>query len=145
MIPYDSDNIFTKILNDELPCHKVFEDDQTLVFMDIMPQSPGHCLVVPKRGSRNLFDADEATLAHVMAVTKQVAAAAMTAFEADGIEVKQYNEAPAGQTVFHLHVHVVPRYLDRSPASHAGDTADHAELARQAARLADAMTFNQKD
>ena len=142
MIPYDSDNIFTKILNNELPCHKVFEDDQTLVFMDIMPQSPGHCLVVPKRGSRNLFDADEATLAHVMAVTKQVAAAAMTAFEADGIEVKQYNEAPAGQTVFHLHVHVIPRYLDRPLSSHAGNTADHAELARQAAQLAAALTAN---
>ena len=123
---------------------------KTIVLKDISQQNAekGKAYsekLLAKRGSRNLFDADEATLAHVMAVTKQVAAAAMTAFEADGIEVKQYNEAPAGQTVFHLHVHVVPRYLDRSPASHAGDTADHAELARQAARLADAMTFNQKD
>ena len=142
MIPYDSDNIFTKILNDELPCHKVFEDDQTLVFMDIMPQSPGHCLVVPKRGSRNLFDADEATLSHVMAITKQVATAAMKAFNADGIEVKQYNEAPAGQTVFHLHVHIIPRYLDQPLTSHAGGTADHAELARQAAQLTAALTAN---
>jgi histidine triad (HIT) family protein len=99
---YDTNNIFGKILRGEIPCHKVYEDADTLAFMDVMPQATGHTLVVPKSGSRNLLDADPAVLAAVMPVVQTVARAAKQAFAADGITVIQFNEPAAGQTVFHL-------------------------------------------
>ncbi|HYD16333.1 MAG TPA: HIT domain-containing protein, partial [Hyphomicrobium sp.] len=106
---YDSNNVFAKILRGEIPCHKVHEDDDVIVFMDVMPQSPGHALVVPKAASRNILDADPAVLAKVLPVVQKVAKASKAAFAADGISVIQYNEAAGGQSVFHLHFHVVPR------------------------------------
>ena len=110
MTAYDPDNIFTKIIKGEIPCHKVYEDDETLAFMDIMPQSQGHTLVIPKTGSRNLLDADPAVLADLIQKTRTVAAAVMKATGADGFRIMQFNEAPAGQTVFHLHFHIIPIY-----------------------------------
>src|SRR5258707_6373245 len=106
---YDPDNIFAKILRGELPCYKVYEDDKALAFLDIMPRSPGHTLVLPKAPVRNLLDVGADDLAHVMKVVQKIAKAAMTAFAADGITVQQFNEGAGGQVVFHLHVHLIPR------------------------------------
>jgi histidine triad (HIT) family protein len=109
MPSYDPSNIFAKILRGELPCHRVYEDDKTLAFLDIMPRAPGHTLVLPKTPARNLLDIDPADLAHVMQVAQKIAKAAMKVFDADGITVQQFNESAGGQVVFHLHVHVIPR------------------------------------
>ena len=106
---YDPNNIFAKILRGELPCHKVYEDDKALAFLDIMPRAGGHTLVLPKSPARNLLDVDPAELAHVMQVAQKIAKASMTVFGADGITIQQFNESAGGQVVFHLHVHVIPR------------------------------------
>jgi histidine triad (HIT) family protein len=110
MASYDPNNIFAKILRDELPAHKVYEDDKAFAFLDIMPRAPGHTLVIPKAPARNLLDVDADDLAHVMTIAQKIARAAKTAFAADGITVQQFNEAAGGQVVFHLHVHVIPRH-----------------------------------
>ena len=109
MPAYDPNNIFAKILRGELPCHKVYEDDHALAFLDIMPRAPGHTLILPKNAARNLLDIDPDDLAHVHKVAQKVAKAAMTVFGADGITIQQFNESAGGQVVFHLHVHVIPR------------------------------------
>lgn len=118
---YDADNIFAKILRGEIPSVKLYEDADTLAFMDVMPQAPGHLLVIPKTGSRNLLDADPAVLSKLIAVVQKLAVAAKKAFAADGVFVAQFNEPAAGQTVFHLHFHVIPRYDDGAPLKpHSG-------------------------
>jgi len=109
MPSYDNSNIFAKILRGELPCHKVYEDDKALAFLDIMPRAPGHTLVLPKSPARNLLDVDPADLAHVMQVAQKIAKASVKVFDADGITMQQFNESAGGQVVFHLHVHVIPR------------------------------------
>lgn len=136
---YDPSNIFGKILRGEIPAHKVYEDDGALVMMDIFPQSRGHTLVVPKAPSRNLLDADPAALAAVMPLVQKVANAVKRATNADGIRLAQFNEAPAGQTVFHLHFHVIPVYEGKPLAAHAGGKADDAELASLATAIAQAL------
>jgi histidine triad (HIT) family protein len=135
MSGYDPDNIFTKIIAGEIPCHKIYEDEDTLAFMDVMPQSDGHCLVIPKKGSRNLLDAEPMELGNLIVVTQLIAKAAKKAFDADGIVVQQFNEAPAGQTVFHLHFHIVPRYEGRSLRAHSGQMADNELLAAQCEKI----------
>ncbi|CAI9401279.1 hypothetical protein ANOBCDAF_00664 [Pleomorphomonas sp. T1.2MG-36] len=139
MTAYDADNIFAKILSGDIPSHKVYEDDDTLAFMDVMPQSDGHTLILPKTPSRNILDVDPEVLAKVIKVTQKIAKAAVKAFEADGAVVMQYNEAPAGQTVFHLHFHVVPRYLGVPLRPHTGKMADGSLLAGQAEKLKAAL------
>ncbi len=109
MPSYDPNNIFAKILRGELPSYKVYEDDKALAFLDIMPRTTGHTLVLPKAPARNILDVSADDLAHVMMVAQKVAKAAMTAFEADGVTMQQFNEGAGGQVVFHLHVHVIPR------------------------------------
>ncbi len=104
-----------------------------------MPQSPGHTLVLPKAASRNLFDADPATLGRLMAVVQKVAIAAKAAFEADGVRIAQFNEAPAGQTVFHLHVHVIPMREGHRLSHHGGRQEDGAVLAANAEKLRAAL------
>jgi len=136
---YDPNNIFGKILRGEIPAHKVFEDDVVLAMMDIFPQSKGHLLVIPKAPSRNLLDADPAALAAAIPYVQRFAMAAKTALGADGIRVAQFNEAPAGQTVFHLHFHVIPIYVNAELAPHAGGKADDGELAAQAKAIAAAL------
>ncbi len=136
---YDANNIFAKILRGEIPSHKIYEDEHTLAFMDVMPQVDGHCLVVPKTGSRNLLDADPEVLAHVIAVTQKVARAALKAFNADGVQIRQYNETAAGQTVFHLHFHVLPVMEGQIIKPHTGKMADHIALAKQAEALRAAL------
>ncbi|HEV7292145.1 MAG TPA: HIT family protein [Devosia sp.] len=133
---YDPSNIFGKILRNELPCHKVYEDESALVMMDIFPQSRGHVLVIPKEPSRNLFDADPAVLAEVMPLVQRVAIAAKAATGADGVRLAQFNETPAGQTVFHLHFHVIPMYEGVDLGSHGGGKADDGELAELAQEIA---------
>jgi histidine triad (HIT) family protein len=137
---YDRDNVFAKILRGELPCHKAFDDDTALAFMDLFPQTPGHTLVIPKIKARNLFDTPDEELAALIARVKWVAAGVRTALEPDGIVVTQYNGAPAGQTVFHLHFHILPRWVDEEFRTHAhGKRADDAELADLAAKIAAAI------
>ena len=107
---YDTNNIFARILRGELPCHKVYEDEHTLAFMDVMPQAPGHTLVIPKAPARNILDIDADDLGYVAGIAQRIARAGMKAFAADGITVQQFNETAGGQVVFHLHVHVIPRH-----------------------------------
>ena len=138
MSNYDPNNIFAKILRGELPAYKVYEDDKALAFLDIMPRAPGHTLILPKAPARNILDVDPDDLAHVMKVAQKIARAAMTAFEADGVTVQQFNEPAGGQVVFHLHVHVIPRHAGgalKPPASakEAPDVlANHAERLKAA-------------
>lgn len=135
MTAYDPDNIFAKILRGDIPAYKVYEDDDVLAFMDVMPQSDGHTLILPKTSARNILDVEPDVLAKVIKVTQKIAKAAVTAFAADGAVVMQYNEAPAGQTVFHLHFHVVPRYLGVPLRPHTGKMADGALLSGHADKL----------
>jgi len=109
MSTYDTNNIFAKILRGEIPCHKVYEDEHTFAFMDIMPRCPGHTLVIPKQPARNILDISPDSLAHVARTAKKIAVAGMKAFNADGITLQQFSEHAGGQVVFHLHVHVMPR------------------------------------
>lgn len=109
MTAYDPNNIFAKIMRGELPCHKIYEDDNVFVFLDIMPRAPGHTLILPKAPARNIFDVGPDDLSHVIRAAQKVARAAMKAFDADGISVQQFNEQAGGQVVFHLHMHVIPR------------------------------------
>jgi len=124
MTAYDPNNIFAKILRGEFPCHKVYEDAHVLAFLDIMPRAPGHTLVIPKAAARNILDISPDDYAHVARGAHRIAAAAMKAFNADGITVQQFNEAAGGQVVFHLHMHVMPRHNGTAllpPASHRED------------------------
>ncbi|MGB3335727.1 MAG: HIT family protein [Devosia sp.] len=139
MMTYDPSNIFGKILRGEIPAHKVYEDEIALVMMDIFPQSRGHTLVIPKAASRNLLDADPAALSAVIPLVQRVAKAAQTATRADGIRLAQFNEAPAGQTVFHLHFHIIPVYERVELGKHGGGKADDAELAELAKAIAAAL------
>ncbi|WP_342154297.1 HIT family protein [Methylorubrum sp. SB2] len=143
MTAYDPDNIFGKILRGEIPAHKVYEDAHTLAFMDVMPQGEGHTLVIPKAPSRGLLDAEPAALAALIASVQRVGRAVKKAFDADGLTVFQFNEPAGGQTVFHLHFHVIPRREGISLQRHEGGMADNAVLAEHAARIRaalDAMT-----
>jgi histidine triad (HIT) family protein len=110
MTAYDAQNPFAKILRGEFPSYKVYEDDHVLAFLDIMPRSPGHTLVIPKAPARNILDISADDYAQVARGAHRIAAAAMKAFKADGITVQQFNEAAGGQVVFHLHMHVMPRH-----------------------------------
>jgi histidine triad (HIT) family protein len=111
---YDTNNIFAKILRGELPAHKVYEDADTLAFMDIMPRCEGHTLVIPKTPARNILDANPSQLAACMKTVQRVAQAVTKAFHADGVTLLQANEAAGGQVVFHLHFHVMPRWEGKS-------------------------------
>ncbi len=110
MTAYDANNVFAKILRGEFPCHKVYENEHVLAFLDIMPRAPGHTLVIPRAPARNILDIREEDYLHVARATRIIARAAKAAFSADGITIQQFNEAAGGQVVFHLHVHVMPRH-----------------------------------
>jgi histidine triad (HIT) family protein len=139
MPAYDPSNIFAKILRGELPCHKVYEDDKALAFLDIMPRAPGHTLVLPKAAARNILDVAPDDLAHVMKITQRVAKVSVDVFGADGVTVQQFNEGAGGQVVFHLHVHVIPRKegVALKPPASVKESPD--VLKEQAARLAAAL------
>ena len=136
-MPYDPDNIFAKILRGEIPSSRVYEDDDTLVFMDIMPRVDGHCLVIPKTPCRNILDASPDQLSAVMATVQRISHAVMAAFDATGVTIQQFNEADGGQEVFHLHFHVLPRHAGERmrPPGNMGDMEairKHAEQIRVA-------------
>jgi histidine triad (HIT) family protein len=117
---YDDTNIFAKILRGELPCHKVYEDDVVLAFMDVMPRADGHVLVLPKSPARNILDADPEMLGKLIVRVQKIALAVRQALAADGITVLQYNEPAGGQVVFHLHFHILPRWKDVELRPHTG-------------------------
>jgi histidine triad (HIT) family protein len=136
---YDPNNVFAKILRGEIPAFKVFESDTALAFMDAMPQSDGHTLVIPKTNARNFFDIEPQALADLIKETQHVAKAVRKAFNPDGMRIIQFNEPAAGQTVFHIHFHIVPYYEGREVKSHGRDWADKALLAQHAERIRAAL------
>jgi histidine triad (HIT) family protein len=138
---YDGSNIFAKILRGEAPCVKIYEDSEVLCFMDIFPQSQGHCLVVPKNTTaRNLTDFPPERLGALFGAAQKLTKAVIKALTPDGVIVTQFNGAPSGQTIFHLHVHIIPKY-DNLPLQrhHGGTPADMDTLRDQAARIAAAL------
>jgi histidine triad (HIT) family protein len=137
---YDENNIFAKILRGDVPSHKVYEDEHTVAVMDAMPQATGHTLILPKARSRNLLDADPAVLARLAPVVQKIARAVKAAFSADGIIVIQFNERAAGQTVFHLHVHVIPRFEGVALRPHSGQMEKPEILATNAEKIRQALT-----
>lgn len=139
MPSYDANNVFAKILRGELPAHKVYEDDKTFAFLDIMPRTPGHTLVIPKATARTIVDIAPDDLAHLIKVTQKIARAAMTVFSADGLTIQQFNEPAGGQVVFHLHVHVMPRKNGVALKPPASVKEDPAVLSDQALKLAAAL------
>lgn len=139
MPSYDPNNIFAKIMRGELPCHKVYEDDKALAFLDIMPRAPGHTLVLPKAPARNLIDCPPEDLAHVAKVAQKVAQAAMKVLGADGVTVQQFNESAGGQVVFHLHVHIIPRKTGVPMKPPAAEKEKPELLAEMAKKLAAAL------
>ncbi|MGY6661871.1 MAG: HIT family protein [Glycocaulis sp.] len=137
---YDDQNIFAKILRGEAPCVKVREDEHTLTIMDAFPQAPGHVLVIPKEPARNLFELSEEAAEKSILAVKTVAAAVRRALEPDGVFVAQFNGAPAGQTVFHIHFHIIPRREGEEIAGHGkAGMADPAELEQLAEKIRAAL------
>ena len=132
---YDANNIFARIARGEIPCHKVYEDAETLAFMDIMPQAEGHTLVIPKRAGEDIHSTPPESLAAAIRTTQKVARAVQAVFSPPGIMIAQLNGPAAGQSVFHLHFHVVPRYAGKDLDLHASRQADQAVLAEHAARM----------
>lgn len=138
---YDDSNVFAEILRGTASAHVVAEDRHTVAFMDLMPQSEGHTLIVPRAAAENLYDIDPADLRHVIAMTQHVATAVKAAFQPAGVMVIQLNEAGAGQTVFHLHFHVIPRYSGIDLTFHGRRVADAEVLSSHAARIRAEMTL----
>jgi len=136
---YDPSNIFAKILRGKIPSHRVYEDDAVVAFMDVMPQGPGHTLVVPKAPSRNLLDADPSTFGPLFTVVRKVARAVKQGFGADGVTVMQFNEPASGQTVYHLHVHVIPRFDGIPLKPHTGGMEKPEVLAESAEKIRAAL------
>jgi histidine triad (HIT) family protein len=132
---YDDNNVFAKMLRGEIPCHKLYEDDDTLAFLDIMPRSEGHALVITKEKARDLSDISPEALAKTMAVVQKLAPKIAEAVGADGVLIQQFNGPAAGQTVFHLHVHIVPRKEGVPLKPHAGKMEDQAKLAATAEKI----------
>ena len=132
---YDENNIFAKVLRGEIPCHKIYEDEDTLAFLDIMPRTEGHALVIIKEKARDLFDVRPEALAKLMAVVQKLAPQIKDAVGAEGVLIQQFNGAAAGQTVFHLHVHILPRQEGEALKPHAGKMADQAQLAATAEKI----------
>lgn len=139
MTAYDPDNIFARMVRGEIPAHKVFEDDKVLAIMDIFPQSRGHLLVIPKAASRNLLDADPAALSVAITYIQRFARAVKKALNPAGLRVMQFNEAPAGQSVFHLHFHIIPVWEGVALGRHGEGRADDAELVDLARQIAAAL------
>jgi len=133
---YDNQNIFAKIIRGEIPCYKLYEDDDVLAFLDVFPQSFGHTLVIPKRAAaRNILEIDADSLTKVITVVQMLTNVLVAELQPAGVQVAQFNGAPAGQTVFHLHMHIVPRYEGEALAVHAGGQAEPEALAALQARI----------
>lgn len=136
---YDKNNIFAKILRGEIPSFKVYEDAHSFAFMDVMPQSSGHTLVIPKSEAENFFDVNPKVLGSLIVATQIVANAVQRAFNPDGVRIMQFNGPAAGQTVFHIHFHIVPCYEGTPLKPHTRDFADKTLLAAQAEKIKAAL------
>ncbi|WP_434722696.1 HIT family protein [Mesorhizobium sp. RIZ17] len=136
---YDPGNIFAKILRGEIPSHRVYEDDAVVAFMDVMPQGVGHTLVVPKAPSRNILDADPVTFGPLFAAVQKLARAVKKAFAADGVTILQFNEPASGQTIYHLHVHVIPRFEGIPLKPHSGQMEKPEVLTENADKIRAAL------
>lgn len=132
---YDEENVFAKILRGELPAHTVYEDENTLAFMDIMPRAEGHTLVIPKTPAVNIFDVDPETLCNMIKTVHKLAPVVRDAMEADGLVIQQFNEAAGGQMVFHIHFHIIPRWEGTKLKPHAGEMEDPDILAANAEKI----------
>jgi len=132
---YDENNVFAKVLRGEIPCHQIYEDTDTLAFLDIMPRADGHALVITKEKARDLFDISPSGLNKLMAAVQKLAPKIRDAVGADGVLIQQFNGAAAGQTVFHVHVHIIPRKEGEALKPHAGKMADQAALAAIAEKI----------
>ncbi|MEQ9145161.1 MAG: HIT family protein [Parvibaculaceae bacterium] len=132
---YDTNNIFAKILRGEAPCIKVYEDDKTFAFMDVMPQAEGHVLVIPKTPAENLFELPADDYAALAETTQKIAGAVKRAIGSPGLMIAQLNGAEAGQTVFHIHNHVIPRWSGIEMKLHAREMADMNVLEEQAQKI----------
>lgn len=137
---YDASNIFAKILRGEMPATKVHEDEATLAFMDVMPQSDGHVLVIPKASSTGLDDADPGVVAQLIRTVQKLAPKVRDAMGADGYRIVQFNGPAAGQTVFHLHVHIIPMWAGVPLRPHTGKMADPAVLKAHAEKIRAAVS-----
>lgn len=136
---YDDSNVFAKILRGELPAERLYEDEHTLAIMDIMPRGAGHCLVIPKAPARNILDVELDSLSQVLATTQKMARAVIKAFGADGVTIQQFNEPAGGQVVFHLHVHVIPRFDGVPMKPHTGTMEDGDVLKANAKKIRAAL------
>lgn len=136
---YDTNNVFAKILRGEIPSVKVYEDAKTLAFMDVMPQADGHVLVIPKEAAENMFDLSPEGAAAMIATTQKVAKAVRTALNAPGIMLTQLNGSAAGQSVFHVHFHIIPRSAGVDMKFHARDMVDPKSLEPIAAKIRNAL------
>lgn len=135
MTAYDDNNIFAKILRGELPCEKVYEDEHVLAFMDIMPRADGHVLVVPKAKARNILDIAPDDLKNLMVGAQKVAKAVKAGMKAEGITMQQFSEKAGGQIVFHIHVHILPRWEGVALRPHTGEMAPADDLKKFAAQI----------
>ena len=136
---YDDNNVFAKILRGELPCHKVYETDRVLAFMDVMPRGDGHVLVIPKAKARNILDVAPDDLAEIAKAAQIVGRAAKEALSADGLTIQQFNESAGGQVVFHIHVHVIPRFEGVPLKPHTGQMEKPEILAELASKIRAAL------
>lgn len=145
MTAYDHQNVFARILRGEIPCFEVFRDDRSFAFLDVMPRSPGHTLVIPRAPARGILDIADDDLAAVARTAKRIAIAAMKAFDADGIILQQFSEPASGQVVFHLHMHVMPvrAGVELLPAQTRKE--DMAVLADHARRMIAALSRSAAD
>lgn len=139
MAEYEPDNVFAKILRGDTPCHKVYEDDATIAFMDVMPRGDGHVLVIPKAASRNMLDIGEADIAPLFSTVARIARAVKAAFGAEGVTIQQFNETAGGQVIFHTHVHILPRWSDVPLKPHTGQMETQEVLAAHAEKLRAAL------
>jgi histidine triad (HIT) family protein len=136
---YDRNNVFARILRGEIPAHKIWEDEFTLAFMDVMPQADGHALVIPKVEAETIFELAPDVLGATILTTQRVARAVKMAFDAPGVMIAQLNGPAAGQSVFHIHFHVLPRHAGLELRLHAREMADPAVLAEHAAKVRAAL------
>jgi len=137
--PYEPDNIFAKIISGDMPCVKVYEDAHILSIMDTFPQSEGHCLVIPKAPSRNFLETNPKDIGRLFGSAQRIAKAVKAALKPDGIRIAQFNGAPAGQTVFHTHVHIIPCYEGKALGMHGGKMADMDALGVLANQIKDKL------
>lgn len=136
---YDTHNIFAKILRGEIPCIKLYEDEHTLAFMDIMPQTEGHALVIPKQAATTIFELSDEAAAACMRTVRKIGAAQKKGLGAEGVVLMQLNGPAAGQTVPHFHIHVIPGSIADLRRPHAAHMGDQAQIKALAERIVAAL------